>query len=115
MRSLGYIDQTLYANEGNSSRVTWRNDEVLELLRDVRAMIVDDVEPPLQNTALAALPAGLGDKPVAAALEVADAYLDDPSRAGDLLAHVQELDKHSTVMINALLLGLARARRGIRS
>lgn len=34
--TLGLIDQTVYANEDNSARVTWRNDEVLELLAEIR-------------------------------------------------------------------------------
>lgn len=47
LHSVSFIDQTLYANEGNSSRVRWTDAEVAELLRDVRQLIIDDIEPPL--------------------------------------------------------------------
>lgn len=34
--ALGFIDQTVYANEDSSPRVKWRNGEVLELLAEIR-------------------------------------------------------------------------------
>lgn len=37
--ALGFIDQTVYANEDNSHRVKWRNSEVLELLAEIRAKL----------------------------------------------------------------------------
>lgn len=110
MRSLAYIDQTLYANE--ETRSAWRNDEVLTMLREIRQLIVDDVEPPLElGIAGLPLPSILSDPALAAALAAADAYLTDPAVAPALLEHVQLLDRHSTVMINALLIEVARARR----
>jgi hypothetical protein len=45
--ALGFIDQTLYANEDNPKPSRWRNDEVLELLRDIRAHLVADTMMPL--------------------------------------------------------------------
>ena len=45
MKSLGYIDQTLYANE--ETRSAWPSADVLEMLRELRQLIVDDVEPQL--------------------------------------------------------------------
>lgn len=33
--ALGYVEQTIYANEDSSPAITWRNDEVVELLREV--------------------------------------------------------------------------------
>ncbi len=38
-RTLGFIDQTLYANGDSSDAVTWRNAEVLSLLREIRATL----------------------------------------------------------------------------
>jgi hypothetical protein len=45
LKSLGYIDQTIYANE--ETKGPWRNDEVIEMLREMRALIIADVEPAL--------------------------------------------------------------------
>lgn len=41
--ALGFIDQTIYANEDSGPRVTWRNAEVLELLAEIRRMLVPDL------------------------------------------------------------------------
>jgi hypothetical protein len=38
--ALGFIDMTISANEDHSEVVTWDNAEVLELLREVRALLV---------------------------------------------------------------------------
>lgn len=38
--ALGFIEQTIYANEDLSAGVTWRNDEVLELLRVARDIMI---------------------------------------------------------------------------
>lgn len=35
IEALGFIEQTIYANEDSPGTVTWRNDEVLGLLRDI--------------------------------------------------------------------------------
>ena len=41
-RTLGFIDQTIYANEGSSEAVTWRNAEVLDLLRTIRSTLLEE-------------------------------------------------------------------------
>lgn len=41
--TVGFIDQTIYANEDSSPDVSWKNSEVLELLGDIRARIVPKV------------------------------------------------------------------------
>lgn len=38
--TLGFIDQTIYANQDSESSLTWRNDEVLQLLRDIRHELI---------------------------------------------------------------------------
>jgi hypothetical protein len=43
VRAVGFIDQTIYANEDNGAGATWRNDEVLGLLREVRRQLVPDL------------------------------------------------------------------------
>lgn len=43
--ALGYIAQTLYANEDNSASVMWTNREVLDLLGEIaERLAVDDPE-----------------------------------------------------------------------
>ena len=46
LRALGYIDQTIYGVE-DVPATTWRSDEVVAMLRAIRALIVADVEPAL--------------------------------------------------------------------
>lgn len=45
--ALGFIDQTIYANEDSAPTTKWRNDEVLELLRDIRAHLLADTQLPM--------------------------------------------------------------------
>jgi hypothetical protein len=45
--SLTYIDKTLDNCADLPSDLPWRNEEVIEVLRDIRKFILDDVEPPL--------------------------------------------------------------------
>lgn len=40
--TLGFIDQTVYANEDSGADVTWANTEVLELLAEIRRALVAD-------------------------------------------------------------------------
>jgi len=47
MMSLEFIDMTIYGVVDMSTSMPWRNDEVLQLLRDIRGFILEDVEPPL--------------------------------------------------------------------
>lgn len=42
--TLGFIDQTIYANEDSGNLVTWDNAEVLELLRSIRATLLTNPE-----------------------------------------------------------------------
>lgn len=44
--AVGFIDQTLYANEDNRPEVRWTNAEVVELLGMIRGMIIVELEPP---------------------------------------------------------------------
>jgi len=41
--ALGYIDQTIYANEDASPRLKWRNSEVLDLLCEIRTRLTATV------------------------------------------------------------------------
>ncbi len=44
--ALGYVEQTIYANEDSSPRVIWTNAEVLDLLYEIAERLnVDDPEP----------------------------------------------------------------------
>lgn len=42
--ALGFIEQTIYANEDNSPAVTWRDDEVRELLYEIAERLRLDCE-----------------------------------------------------------------------
>jgi hypothetical protein len=44
--ALGFIDQTIYANSDNGASVTWRDDEVMNLLGDVRRVLVRESSDP---------------------------------------------------------------------
>lgn len=39
-RTLGFVDQTIHANEGNSNLATWDNAKVLDMLRTIHATLV---------------------------------------------------------------------------
>lgn len=43
--ALGFIDQTIYANEDNPPDMTWVNEEVLELLWIIRNTLAEEVGP----------------------------------------------------------------------
>ena len=38
--SLGFIDQTIYANDDSRPDLKWSNAEVMELLNDIRSMLL---------------------------------------------------------------------------
>ena len=38
--ALGLIDQTIYANADSDGSLVWRNDEVLQMLRDIRHELI---------------------------------------------------------------------------
>ena len=40
--TLGFIDQTIYANVDSDPSVKWRNGEVINLLNDIRRMVTGD-------------------------------------------------------------------------
>lgn len=43
--TLGFIDQTIYANEDNGNLVKWDNAEVLEMLRTIRSTLLEGPAP----------------------------------------------------------------------
>lgn len=45
--SLAFIDRTIYCNEDNPANVLWKNSEVMELLADIRAIVIADLIPQL--------------------------------------------------------------------
>lgn len=50
---LAFIDQTLYANADHDAEIKWGNQEVLDLLADIRTKVVATVSPqPLVVTTL---------------------------------------------------------------
>ena len=44
--AIGFIDQTIYANDDSRPDLHWRNDEVLELLGEIRGMLVGGRDTP---------------------------------------------------------------------
>ena len=44
--TLGFIDQTIYANEDGSPDLTWTNAEVLELLAMIRGTLTGEIDTP---------------------------------------------------------------------
>lgn len=42
--ALGFVDQTIYANEDSDPGVVWRNEEVLALLSDIRIRLHERAE-----------------------------------------------------------------------
>ncbi|KJL49515.1 hypothetical protein RS84_00228 [Microbacterium hydrocarbonoxydans] len=40
--TIGFIDQTVYANEDNRPDLKWTNAEVMELLGNIRELLVDE-------------------------------------------------------------------------
>jgi hypothetical protein len=47
--ALGFIEQTIYANADSPDTVTWRNGEVLDLLRDVAQRLRHHDDGPLRR------------------------------------------------------------------
>lgn len=43
--ALEFVDQTMYANRDSSAAVTWRNDEVMALLDDIRVALIVGPKP----------------------------------------------------------------------
>lgn len=44
--AVGFIDQTIYANDDNRPDLRWTNDEVIELLGMIRSYLVDEPSTP---------------------------------------------------------------------
>lgn len=42
--ALGFVEQTMYANEDSSPSLTWRNDEVMSLLAEIAERLRVEVE-----------------------------------------------------------------------